>query len=188
VISQPAKETLEDSQFEQAAFLREKLGVAIPDEFLVENSRLVNKTALVAAIKEARESPEAQMKQKMQLMAGQLELANQKAEASKLEATALEKRAGAGEKVAKTHEIMQGKAGEAEKAQQEMVLDKQKHDQEMEQMREKHALELKIEEEKAAAKLKADMMLAKEKARLMKAEAIQKQNQAAQQPAQQKAA
>ena len=188
VISQPAKATLEDSQFEQGAYMREKLGIAIPDEFMVENSRLLNKTALVNAIKEARESPEAQMKQKMQIMAGQLELANQRAEASKLEATALEKRAGAGEKVAKTNEIMQGKAGEAEKAQQEMMLDKQRHDQEMEQMREKHAMEMQIEKEKAAAKLEADAMLAREKARLMKAQAIQTQNQAAAQPAEKKAA
>lgn len=182
IISQPAKETLEDSQFEQGAYMREKLGIAIPDEFLVENSRLINKTALVAAIKESKESPEAQQAQQIKVLAAQLEVANLKAEAAKLEATALEKRAGAGEKVAKTHEIMQGKAGEAEKAQQEMALDKQKHDQEMEQMREKHALEQKIEQEKAAAKLQADMMLAREKANLMRAEAIMKQNQAAAQP------
>lgn len=179
VISQPAKETLEDSQFEQAAYLKEKLGVQIPDEFMIENSRLINKTALVAAIKEAAQSPEAQMRQKMQLMAGQLELANQKAEASKLEATALEKRAGAGEKVAKTNEIMQGKAGEAEKAQmeialaqQEMAQDKQRHDQEMAQMREKAMLELQLEREKAAAKIQEQKILAVEKANLLRAQTI----------------
>lgn len=172
VISQPAKQTMEDSQFEQAAYLKEKLGVAIPDEFLVENSRLINKTALVAAIKAAKESPEAQMEHKMQVMARQLELANLRADASKVESDALLKRAKAGHAVAQTQTEMQGEAGAEEKAQQEMVLDKQKHDQEMQQMREKHAMEMQIEQEKAQAKIREQEMLAKEKARLLKAQAI----------------
>jgi hypothetical protein len=172
IISQPAKESLEDSQFEQGAYLKEKLGVQIPDEFLIENSRLINKTALVATIKEAKQSPEAQLQQQMQVMSGQLEIANLKAEASKLEATALEKRAGAGEKLAKTQELMNGKQGEAEKAQMEMALDKQKHDQEMAQAREKHAMEMQIEREKAQAKLEEQKMLAQEKRALMQAQTI----------------
>lgn len=178
VISQPAKETMEDSQFEQAAYLREKLGVQIPDEFLVENSRLVNKTALVAAIKAARESPAAQMQDKLKVLAQQLEVAGLKAEASKLEATAVQNRAKAAESLANAQATAAGEPGEAEKAQQEMLLDKQKHDQEMAQMREKHAMEMQIEREKAAAKIEEQRMLAQEKARMVRAEALVKQKQA----------
>jgi hypothetical protein len=189
VISQPAKQTMEDSQFEQAAYLKEKLGVQIPDEFLVENSRLVNKTSLVAAIKAAKESPEAMLQQQMQILGQKLTLAELKAETAKQEADGVLKRAKSVKELAQAQTEMKGEAGEEEKAQQEMVLEKQKHDQEMDMMREKHQLEMQIEAEKAKADIAAKKMLMVEEARLKRAQAIAAAKQpAAGQPAQKKAA
>lgn len=156
VVSQPAKQTLEQTQFEQAAYLKEKLGVPIPNEFLIENSNLVNKTGLVAALKEAEQSEVNQMKQKMDLMGGQLELANMKADVSKSEADAVLKKAKAAHAVAQTQEIAGAdptKNAEMEleraKAEQEMMLKQQAHEQDMEIEREKQALELQLRQKEA---------------------------------------
>lgn len=53
------RETMEDSQFEQALALRE-LGVPIDDTVLVENSRLRDKKRIVEQMNAAKSSPEAQ--------------------------------------------------------------------------------------------------------------------------------
>jgi len=179
VISQPAKQTLEDSQFEQAAYLKEKLGVPIPDEFLIENSRLINKTALVQGIKAAREGPEAQAQQKIQMLGGQLELANLKADISKTEADAVLKRS----KAASELQSMQGQPGEAEAAQQEMLLEQQKHEQKMTQDKEKHDQEMALAVEKARLDAQIKAQQAKEDARLKRAQAILTMKQAAEKPA-----
>lgn len=178
VISQPAKQTLEQSQFEQAAYLKEKLGVKIPDEFLIENSNLVGKHKLVQAIKAANETPEAQMMAKNQLLQAQLTTAELKAEAAKTEADAILKRAKAAESIAKAQKEAAGEPGEAEKAAQEMSLEQQKHTQEMAMQREKHAQEMQIEREKAAMKIQLEREMAKEKQLAARAEAIMKQKQA----------
>jgi hypothetical protein len=54
VSNTPARETLEDSQFEQAVSLRE-LGVNIPDETLIENSRLNRRGDIIKQMREAAE-------------------------------------------------------------------------------------------------------------------------------------
>lgn len=179
IVSQPAKATLEDSQFEQAAYMREKLGVKIPDEFLVENSRLVNKTSLVAAIKAEKESPEAQAQAQIQLLGQQLQVAELKAQVAKDEADALHRRAKSAKEMAETQEILSGKPEEQAKAEQEMAIEAQRHQQEMEQMREKHAMELQIQREKAAADIEAKKMMAVEEARLKRAQAIMAERQKA---------
>jgi hypothetical protein len=189
IISQPARQTLEDSQFEQAAYLREKLGVQIPDEFLVENSRLVNKTALVQAIKAQKESPQAQEQEQIKILGQKLQVAELKAQVAKDEADALHRRAKSAKEIAETNEIVSGKPEEQAQAKQEMEIEAQKHEQEMAMMREKHKLEMEIQAEKARADIEAKKMLAAEEARLKRAQAIMAERQkATAQPAGKKAA
>lgn len=178
IVQQAAKQTLEDLQFQQAVALRKELGVAIPDEFIIENSNLLNKTAILAKMKENAQSEAAQLQEQMKITAQKLELADLKAEASKTEADATLKRSKAASELAKMQAEMDGAPGELEKAQQEMQLEAQKHEQEMQMMREKHEQEMQIEREKAQMKMETERMLAQEKARMMKAEAIIKQKQA----------
>lgn len=183
IISQPARQTLENVQFEQAVALRKELGVAIPDEFIIENSNLIGKTAIVAKMKENAQSAEAKLKQELEVTGAKLTLAELKAEASKTEADATLKRAKAASELAAIQREAEGAPGEAEKAQQEMALEAQRHEQEMQMMREKHQLEMQIKLETAQAKLEEQKMMAEEKRRLMKADAAIKQKQAAAMPA-----
>lgn len=96
VTSVPVRESMEDSQFEQAVSLRE-LGVAIPDSVLIDNSRIMNKKSIIKQIESAAQTPEA-LEQK------QLALRGQAAEVGKTESEAAVKHADAGLKAAKTAE------------------------------------------------------------------------------------
>jgi hypothetical protein len=98
VSSVPVRETMEDSQFEQAMALREA-GVMIPDEVLVDSSRLQRKSEILKAMAGDQESPEAQARK-------QLELRAQGAEVAKVEGEAAQKAADAGLKQAKTQETI----------------------------------------------------------------------------------
>ena len=79
VTNQPERDTLEDSTFAQAAEMRKELGVAIPDDVLIKNSRLPNKIEVVESI-EAANNSEAAQKQ------AEIDQARQIAEVGKIEA------------------------------------------------------------------------------------------------------
>lgn len=96
VTSVPHRETLEDSQFEQAMALREA-GVPIPDSVLVDSSRLMNKKDIIRQMAGDQTSPEAQA-------AKALQQRGQEAEVAKSEGEAAQKHADAGLKQAKTQE------------------------------------------------------------------------------------
>lgn len=96
ITSVPARETLEDSQFEQAVSMRE-LGIQLPDAVLIDSSRLQNKKDIIKQMQSQSESPEAQQQK-------QLQLRTAAAEASKTEGEAAQKHADAGLKQAKTQE------------------------------------------------------------------------------------
>jgi len=134
VSSTPHRETLEDSQFEQAVSLRE-LGVQIPDEVLIENSRLNKRGEIVKQMRDAQQSPEAQYKMQIQKMQAELELSKIKAESSKIEADAGLKQAKMQEAQAKTATEMQGNPLEAQKMQMEMKLKQQEAAMDMQKMR-----------------------------------------------------
>jgi hypothetical protein len=97
VSSVPLRETLEDSQFEQAMALREA-GVQIPDSVLIESSRLQRKTEVIKLMEGDKNSPEAQLQAELQRRA-------QEAEVSKAEGEAAQKHADASLKGAKTQEV-----------------------------------------------------------------------------------
>ena len=98
VSSVPVRETLEDSQFEQAVSLRE-LGVGIPDSVLIESSRLQNKRQVLESINGNANSLEAQAQRELERRATEAEVA-------KAEAEAAQKGADAGLKQAKTQETI----------------------------------------------------------------------------------
>lgn len=177
IISQPSKQTLEMSQFEQLVMLREKLGIPIPDEFFIQNSNVLDKSRLARALKAQAESPEAQEAKKAAALSQQLQVADMKSKVESQEADALKKRAAAGKEVAQTQEIMNGEPGaQAEieqkriESEQEMALDLQKHQQEMQMEREKFQLKMELERRQG-----------EEKIRLQRAQAILTMKQAAQQ-------
>lgn len=93
VSSVPVRETLEDSQFEQAMALREA-GVSIPDSVLIQSSRLQHKSDIIKQIEGDKDSPEAQQQAELQRRA-------QEADVSKAEGEAAQKHADAGLKQAK---------------------------------------------------------------------------------------
>ena len=98
ITSVPHRETLEDSQFEQAVALKE-LGVQIPDDVLIDASRLMNKKDTIKRMQGDQTSPEAQAQKQLQQRA-------QAAEVSKAEGEAAAKHADAQLKGAKTQETM----------------------------------------------------------------------------------
>lgn len=98
VSSVPRRETLEDSQFEQAVALRE-MGVMIPDSVLIDSSRLMNKKDVIKQMEGDKTSPEAQA-------AAELQRRAQEAEVAKAEGEASQKHADAQLKGAKTQETM----------------------------------------------------------------------------------
>lgn len=168
VVSSPAKRSQDDAQLELLIAMKEKLGMQIPEEFFIENSNLLNKAALIKAMKAAAESPQALMQQQIQLLTQQLEVANLRADASKSEAEAVHSRA-------KTQESLASaalKTKEAEGGNNEMELEAQRHEQEMQMMREKHEMEMAIKRESSQVDLQLKKMEGVENIRLKKAQAI----------------
>lgn len=106
VTSVPRRETLEDSQFEQAMALREA-GVSIPDEVLIDASRLQNKREIIQKIQAQTNSPQAQQQQQLQTAGVQAELAKTQAEAQQKAADAQLKQAKVQETMAKTEVLQQ---------------------------------------------------------------------------------
>lgn len=141
VTSAPFRATLEDSQFDQCVAMRE-LGIPIPDDELIANSRLQRKGELAKRITEAANSPEAQAAADRQ--------------ARKEEAEIAEKEAGAQERLARAQASI-AQAGQGEdmelerwRVQQEIELQRQKQEAEIQLQREKMAAELELKRQEAA--------------------------------------
>lgn len=94
VTSVPSKATAEDSQFEQAVSLKE-MGIAIPDEVLVEASRLQNKKNILQKMAARAQSPEAQQQAQLQLEMLKAEVGKLQAEIEAIRAKAAQSEANA---------------------------------------------------------------------------------------------
>ena len=79
ITSTPHRDSIEDSQFEQARALKE-LGIAIPDEFMIENSRLIRRGDLIKAIQAQSQTPEAQQQAQLQMAGMEAEVGNKQAD------------------------------------------------------------------------------------------------------------
>jgi hypothetical protein len=120
VSNTPARETLEDSQFEQAVSLRE-LGVNIPDETLIENSRLNRRSDIIKQMREAQSGTDAQYQQEIQKMAQELELAKARAEAERAAADAQLKQAKAEMEQIKMQIEIEGMGSQLQEQQQAAI-------------------------------------------------------------------
>jgi acyl carrier protein len=65
VTSQPERDTLEDSTFEQIVELRKELGIEIPDSVFIQTSRLPDKSMVIDAIEAQTNGPEAQAQRQL---------------------------------------------------------------------------------------------------------------------------
>lgn len=98
ITSVPHRETMEDSQFEQAIALREQ-GIKIPDDVVIGASRLQKKDEIIKKMADAASTPEAQK-------AAATQQAGADADVSKTQAEAAQKTADTGLKQAKTREVL----------------------------------------------------------------------------------
>lgn len=160
ISSVPVRETLEDSQFEQAVALKE-LGLSIPDNVLIESSRLNNKSAIVKQMEAAANSPEAQEQAQLQKDAQMAEISKTTAETRAKDADTQLKTAKAGkEEITAQKEAMtppedNGMEVKMMESQQMMAIKAQEHEQEMAFAREKFALEMELKEKQGQVAIKA---------------------------------
>jgi hypothetical protein len=157
ITSVPFRETLEDSQFDQAIAMREQ-GIAIPDDVVIESSRLLKKKEIVDKMNAAANSPEAQQQKQLQLEGAAAEVAKVQGEAQVKQADAGLKKAKTTETLVKAHkdaatpiEQEQGDGGAAlTKTHADIDLNERKfkHEQQMD-----HA-KLRLEHDKEDAKLR----------------------------------
>lgn len=143
VTSAPYRATLEDSQFEQAVALRE-LGIPIPDDVLIENSRLMRKNEIARRMKEANETPEAKAKQALEMRGMNAEVASKEAEAA-------EKTASSQLKVAQSQKAL-ADAQAGKNPAEEMDLERMKAAEEARIKQEQQAFEMQMKEREMAFK------------------------------------
>ena len=125
ITSVPHRETLEDSQFEQAVALRE-LGIAIPDDVLIDASRLQDKKLIIQRMQGDQNSPEAQAAAQRKERMEEAQTQQEEAKAAKTGADAGLATARTGEVQTKTQLMAQGGGdgagvAEAAKAQSEQA-------------------------------------------------------------------
>jgi len=187
ISSVPVRETLEDSQFDQAMAMREQ-GIEIPDRFVIENSRLLRKRDLLKSMDEAKNSPEAQAQ-------AQLQQRGMEAEVAKTEAEAQAKQADAGLKQAKSQKEIaavghkdaelamstQQNGQEVELA--KLELERQKHEAEMQQEREKFELEMQMRQAEFAQNQQIKEQEAQERMRAQRVQMMLQTQKQQQQPA-----
>jgi len=137
ITSSPYRASLEDSQFEQAKALKE-LGLPIPDEVLIENSRLLRRADIVKSIQDAKNSPEAQAQAQLQMRRLEAEVAEKETKVGKLQAETAQKTADA---QIKANEA-QGGDTEMMKMQAEMQMERERLDMELERMRQEMGLKM----------------------------------------------
>lgn len=133
VSSTPHRDSLEDAQFEHAVEMR-NAGVPIPDDVLVQNSRLMNKADVAKRMAEAQSDPNAQAMV-------ELDIREREATVGKLEAETQRLKAEAAKKLKESQEIG------SEDGAEEFSLEKYKIDQELTLERYKIDEENKIKRE-----------------------------------------
>jgi hypothetical protein len=145
ITSTPDRATLEDSQFEQARMLRE-LGVQIPDDVLIENSRLQRRSEVVKQMAADKESPEAQQRAALQMRSLEAEVSKLEGEAKEKHTKSALDQARAQREAVETQNMAQGDVDP--KVQQGLVLERERFAME----KEKHAMELQAKREELEMK------------------------------------
>jgi hypothetical protein len=165
----PSRDNYEQSQFQEALEMRQ-LGIAIPDDVLVEHSHLGRKTEIAKRIKQlnggGEPSQTQQQLEQLDLQLKQLEAEEKKADVqvkmsnAQLNAARAQKEQLEQQQDDNGHEAEMLKAAmERERAMVELATEKQKIAEELKLKRE----ETEAEIEMAWAKLRAEMALEREK-------------------------
>jgi hypothetical protein len=176
ISSVPQRETLEDSQFDQAVALRE-LGVMIPDNVLIENSRLMRKSEIVRQMQGDQNSPEAQQQKQLQMRAQQAEVAKAEGEAAAKHADAQLKQAKAqkegvlAQKEAVTPPEDNGIEAKYAETEAKIALEDRKfeHQKALDYAELQHKLQLERESAKQDAQLKAEQAATERAIRMQQA-------------------
>lgn len=176
ITSTPDRATLEDSQFEQARMLKE-LGIAIPDDVLIENSRLQRRGEIVKQMNAVNETPEAQQKAELEMRAAEANVSKLEGEAKEKHVNAALNAARAQKEGVEAQNLAQGgDSAETMRVQQEMQLERERFEMErqeraeklqferekaqlsLEQMRAEHAMKMQIQQEDAAQRRRQQEM------------------------------
>lgn len=185
VSSVPLRETMEDSQFEQALELR-KLGISIPDSVLIENSRLRDKKRIMETINEQANSAEAQAQRELEARLAQAEAAKTEAEARSKDADAQHKSAKAvketvlAQKEAITPPETGGDSSGADLFATEAEIDL--NERKFEHEKQMDFAELGLKREKMQSDIRQDAIDRAERRAQQRAESAQKAASAAQRP------
>ena len=154
ISSQPYRDSLEDSQFDQVMAMREQ-GIHIDDDIVIENSRLQRKSEIVKRMKDAQNSPQAQEQQELQMRQLRAQVATQEADAQVKQADAQLKQAKTQREIAMIRQEdariqidAQGESPEA--AAQEMAIERDKHEQTMNMKREEHEMDMAMKNDDRA--------------------------------------
>ena len=186
VTSQPYRESLEDSQFDQALAMRER-GIAIPDSVLVENSRLLRKQEIIKAMEGDKDSPEAQQRAQLELRALEAEVATAEAEAMSKKADAELKMAKAQEALVSAQNGAGGESPEAKMAEIEMdaQMQREKMDREFALKTEQMEREFALKERQFQQEAEIRQQQASQDAEIKQKDAIARRAQGFKQDAQQ---
>lgn len=154
ITSTPFRNSLEDSQFEQARALKE-LGIAIPDSVLIENSRLLRRSEIIKQMQDSQNSPEAQKQAELQMRGMEAEVAEKEAKVGKTQAEAQQKGADA---QIKANEAMGGQDGELQKMQAEMEMERERLFMELQKMQQEMELKQREMEQKLMMQISEHQM------------------------------
>ncbi len=173
VTSQPYRESIEDSQFDQGLAMRER-GIAIPDSVLIENSRLQRKNEIIKQLEGDKDSPEAKQKAALELRAMEAEVATAEAEAMAKKADAELKMAKAQEALAKAQSGDGQNDAQVEMAKIEMdaQLQREKMEREFALKQEQMDREFAMKKEQAAQEAEIRQQQAQQDARIKEQDAI----------------
>ena len=183
ISSVPQRETLEDSQFDQAVALKE-LGISIPDDVLIDASRLLNKKSIIDKMNAAAQSPEAQKQAQLQMAAMEAEVNKTNAEVENKGADTMLKHAKAQKEEVNAHKEAitppedNGAAVKQQEVEANIVLEDRKfeHTKELDYAELNHKMQLERASAQQDAKLKAEQA-ATERAVRIKQAAMQTQPQ-----------
>lgn len=154
VTSEPEKQSMAETQFEQLVMLQERLGVNVPPTHLIQASRARNKAELIKALNAEPETPEALAARERENRLAEAEVALKEAEAQRSMADAQLKQAKAQAEMAELQAGPQDpQRAEMMKVDGQIRLAQQKMEAEMQIMRERMMQEMQIMREKMAQEM-----------------------------------
>ena len=181
ISSVPTRETYMETQFEEAARLKE-MGIAIPDAHMIQNSHLADKNKIVEDM-----SNDAAAQQQAQL--ADLEIADKQADIANKQVDAERKQAEtqlAGARADKTSVEAQTQAQEAQGADGQMQVEMMKAQMEMQLKRDQMAAEMQLKRDEMMMEMELKREQARQDALLKRVQAEEQmkmqQNNAAWQP------